>query len=988
VVLSASVVALAAAVLAPGAAASDALAPSASDLPGWHAAGSGPAVARFAIGSRLPRNLRRVRAAGSAFRVGDRRLALGVFSLRSARRARSAFAPLRKGGRRLTLADQAVLVRRGRMALVRFRLGATIGGVRFSASGGALALAGARAFAAMQVSRLRRIRSLTGYQRALDGIRPDGTVTPRVALRAFAALYGPLPGVRPPRGARGRPVSGTLAIMLVRQVWDRLGAAQRSAIERQLSGRLRSGARSAGAESAAAPADLVLTPDPASAARVAHWLGVYRARVPGLPAIPVQAFRTDKDWQAYGNTVAADAQPVDGARRWNPAAPTSCMVRVTPAGAGQAPGILDNYTLAHEAFHCVQFWLSRRWYTLAPWIIEGTADWAAETVTGESAPYRSALARPREPLFGRTYDANGFWGRVDELGGGSSLWGKAAAILGASGSPDAFGIAGADFAPFLETWASSMFRFADRPEGWYQRKPFAIPFESIPIETLPVTGSQTLVVPAYSTYHYKAVADPRRPLVRFLPFSGYLRATDRRQEFGPVQDEYYCLGRCECPPGSRASIPFNVPVRGGVLYLGFSAARAQGVAEARYEDLDRYCRPEPPSGRGSAETNGDPHITSHDGLHFGFQAAGEFLLVRSRSGDLQVQARQEPFGRDRTISVNTQVAMRIGGRRVTVSPGATDLTPVAVRVDGRGVALPAGQVLRLAGGATLSRGRYLRLVAAWPDGSTVEVSSVGMWGVAARIALAPARAGHVAGLLGNFDGVPGNDLATRSGSRLRFGLAETRGWAGDRWFYAREELAPAFQYRLYDVFGESWRVRPSESLFDYRRGQTTRTFTNRSIPTGAASIRKLYAGQRAAAERTCRAAGVTAPGPLNDCILDVALTRRSVFATSVAQLHAPPVAPSPPPAGGRPDLTIALNAGDFRVYNTGTADAAASVTEVRIGTAPAVRYSVPAIPKGASYVHKLGCVAGSRTAVADADNQVTESNESNNGAALNVGSCP
>ncbi len=72
-----------------------------------------------------------------------------------------------------------------------------------------------------------------------------------------------------------------------------------------------------------------------------------------------------------------------------------------------------------------------------------------------------------------------------------------------------------------------------------------------------------------------------------------------------------------------------------------------------------------------AGSNGDPHLTSFDGHSFNFQAGGEFTLVRLDSGDLEVQAREEPLrwpdGHENiTISVNTAVAIKAGTDRVGI----------------------------------------------------------------------------------------------------------------------------------------------------------------------------------------------------------------------------------------------------------------------------------------------------------------------------------
>jgi hypothetical protein len=71
-------------------------------------------------------------------------------------------------------------------------------------------------------------------------------------------------------------------------------------------------------------------------------------------------------------------------------------------------------------------------------------------------------------------------------------------------------------------------------------------------------------------------------------------------------------------------------------------------------------------GVGCAISNGDPHLTTFDQVRYDFQAVGEFIDVRSASGDLEVQTRQTAFEDSRTVSVITAVAAKVGATRVGV----------------------------------------------------------------------------------------------------------------------------------------------------------------------------------------------------------------------------------------------------------------------------------------------------------------------------------
>jgi hypothetical protein len=260
-----------------------------------------------------------------------------------------------------------------------------------------------------------------------------------------------------------------------------------------------------------------------------------------------------------------------------------------------------------------------------------------------------------------------------------------------------------------------------------------------------------------------------------------------------------------------------------------------------------------------------------DGLRYDFQAAGEFVLVRSPSGDLEIQARQEPWRQSKLVTLNTQLGFRLAGKRVTVEAG----TPPVVKVGGAAVApgaslaVGAGAVERAQDGETTLR---------WPDGSEAFVWSVGSYGVAIQIRLADGRRGAVRGLLGNFDGRQGNDLAGRGGQAVKY-TVDTSGFSPE----PKEEGTKAFFEALYDKVGESWRIEQRDSLLDYGPGQTTATFTDRSIPARYFDEEDLGDAARRRAEQICRERGVTDPGVLAGCILDVALTGQTEFADAAAR---------------------------------------------------------------------------------------------------------
>lgn len=861
-----------------------------TDFPGLRAAGKGAAVARGALPRRPTAALRRAATEGAAYRSSSRRLALGVFRLRSTAAARAQQVVLRRARRTVRTRTRVT-----RIAVVR--VGVLIAAVRLQGPRSDAARLGTElaAYVTQVRERLRRLEDRTAWERTLDEIRPDGSITPRTALRAFALAYGPLPGAPRPQGRAGA-VEPTLAISMVERVWSRLTAAQRAAIDRRL------GAPHDRAQRGRARAALTLTPYPEGQALADKYVEIYERLIPGSRSV-VRVFKADEEIIAAttGGATIADALMIREGGAWGVGAVQYCRVRVPPAGQRSIGTPFFELVLAHEVFHCVQQQLLGGGRPRGFWIEEGSADWAANAVFRVSRDVgggnqRAYFQTPEKVLTGRAYDAVGFWGAAEDLGGAGSLWGKLPGVFRAATAFDSFVLAGGMTLPFRETWASSAFGLPTLGAAWQLRNPFPFSTAEAPVPYASIFDDAGLGSAPYAVKLAVVGPDPDRPLVDLGVRQGAMRAGGS-SDLGPVRVDtpLLCLGRCVCPRGKESSIPPFTQVDARTLKLALTGGAEEGIASVRYLSLERFCRdrdPDEPSR--PASTNGDPHMTSWDGLFFDFQAVGEYLLARSRSGDLVIQARQEPLRTNKNVTVNTQFALRVGRTRVNVEKPDVPGTPLEVRVDGRPVALPAGTTQALSGGS-LVRDADGRVVATWQDGSEFSMRSVGRWGIAASAQLAPGRAGTVSGVLGRFDGNPGNDLADRAGRTIPYRTREL----GDGFHRVVDEFERAFFDRLYDTVGEAWRLKQSESLLTYPRGKTTRSFTDRDRPTKPVDPADLDRARRAAAEKVCRDHGVTEPGPLEDCILDVALTGDPAFAVdALAVQDAGQVAWTPLRAGG------------------------------------------------------------------------------------------
>jgi hypothetical protein len=606
------------------AAGDDSLVLTTADVPGLRAVARGTKTARAALGAKAPRGSAR----GVAFAAGSRRLSVGVFVLTSRTKATRALTRAGKGYARLAgIADAARrrTTTRGKTttATVLLRSGPALAAVRFSAPAGTGAATAVQSYAASLAARLQRVLSRTAWQRTLDGIRADGSITPALALRAFAIAYGPLPGVKRPTGRLGVPRSGTLAMQLVARVWDRLTAAQRKAIERAIGL-----PHDLSSPRIARAAKQTLTPDAGYQAIADKYAAYYAKRIATTGTIVIKVFKASEEiTNADGGKVPADAGPVNDKGEWGKGTPAFCRVRVPPTGQKVGASVFE-YVMAHEVFHCFQFQMMTAWRQRHAWLIEGSADWAA-VIASQAAEwfgaeqYRNYVKAPGKALFSRSYDATGFWGHAEQLGGIGSLWAKFPAIFDAGDDAGSYALAGGTSQPFVDTWASASFRVSAAGSAWNQVNPYAIPHTKIPFPAATITSGATLGSNPFALRQYVVAKNPAQPLVDITRLAGSLRAGTSKEDYGLVSSEWFCFGKCECPKGQASAIPKHKTVDKPLLLLGLTGGAAQGGARVTFHALDAFCGP-PKSG-----------VTVSGASNFSVDK-GTYCVIPS-PGNLQVQ---------------------------------------------------------------------------------------------------------------------------------------------------------------------------------------------------------------------------------------------------------------------------------------------------------------------------------------------------------------
>jgi hypothetical protein len=346
---------------------------------------------------------------------------------------------------------------------------------------------------------------------------------------------------------------------------------------------------------AAAFGDPGFTPNAALTAAAKHWAAVYAS--PGHLDHPlglqiVAGFTTTDIPGA-----AADAFPVDASGTYSAAGPY-CMIRVVKT----TPGSNLPEVLAHETFHCEQFDLDHDCIADGAWVIEGTAEWAAETVSPSAAyaPELDTYVQSSDfPLFQRTETAEGFWGHVqDSVPGG--LWPRVSKVLNASGPEAQFAAAGATSLSFLTTWGSSVFNLPADGPAWDIISPFKTNAKPVADTIDAATGDKVLAAPFTTSQYIVDNTDPSLTLLH-VQISGYARL-GLTQNYTDLHDAWFCTsgpGMCVCPAGTTGTPPPAQPLMlPAKLGLTADPANPQLGASGKIVavSLDEYCKSGPATG--------------------------------------------------------------------------------------------------------------------------------------------------------------------------------------------------------------------------------------------------------------------------------------------------------------------------------------------------------------------------------------------------------
>ena len=811
----------------------------------------------------------------------------------------------------------------------------------------------------------------TIWQAITAGIN-GGVVPKQTALEAFAYVYKvDIPDVTVPRGTDGgdAPTSGTGVTSWVQANWNALTPDQQAVISRYLPPATQAGTRqmtpaptAATAASARprfqldgvvnpwpiltnlapdAPTDLAMAMSEEVATDIAHignrlGLPIISIGLPGFPNIMLTI--SDKDGgDALFETNILDYPNLPG--HIGPCAITAFANawkgESVNGNGGGSPRL--HVLITHEVVHCYQntIWGSSAIAELIPsWIKEGSAMYLAADDTQVAEPTLGAvwtngyIGRDETALVDRTYDAFGYFALLAHEG--RDLWdlmAKAwqAAATGPERSNAFIGVLTGDAPDIVDNWAESYLRAGLWQDPWIMYG-FGLPDSAEvtqhPAQAQPDPGWIGSVNSRANTVLNVTSSSGE---VVTVTTDGLASVHDGGSDsYTAFQTQTFCTAdSCVCPQGTLLA---GRDMASQHLAIPFVAAFNGAVGGSKYaiisDTLDNLCKrratPQPqgspsygPCGASCTQSNGDPHLATLNKYRYDFQAAGEFTLLKSPDGSVDIQARQEPFGTGGYVSINTAIAAKVGGHRVGVYMTSSGLV---AHVDGSVVDVSSGS-RDLGGGGSISaidKGYQID----FPDGTQLWTLSVGQYGINAQIKPSAALRGNGVGPLGAI--IPGGleVPAMPDGTLLPAATSST-------------ERAKTID----GVFADAWRLTDSTTLFDYDSGKSTASYTIKPFPTNptVSTAADLSASQQAAGDAACSA--ITDQGLHDDCVFDVGATGQTGFASSytatqdfydsgvatgpTAGASTAPASPPPGLVSGAVTLTNATTLGGYAIGDNG-----------------------------------------------------------------------
>lgn len=568
--------------------------------------------------------------------------------------------------------------------------------------------------------------SQSAWQATLGHIGADGKVDTQTALQAFALAIGPLPGVTAPSGSTEHIPSGSGALRWTVGHLSELTKEQQTAVLKYVPAPSASttALNNQHLSVAAVTAAKLPTTYPADLATdQAHFQSLVDAASstisdhlhrPGLPATATINTRLSSDPTEASADAYTEAEDSSGGFS-GPAA--TCHIYFNPVARTAAAGYAA-MVVFHEVFHCFQasaFASLTDFYsttTAAPWLIEGSAEWAGDSLEGSAGGtdewWSRYLPFPNVPLFTRSYSALGFYAHMDETG--VDPWSVFDAMFRAapSGNIAAYtaGV-GSSEGRFLDTWATGFLRDSSLGGEWDTTGPEISNDHYAPTtHAIGNSGTAGGSVGALANDIGKVNITAEVVNIEASDHAQLHAASGGFSSTSPSGD--YCVksGGCECPEGSEgASVP-TTQLDAGMYYLAVSGGQGGGQWSVSGSSLDDFCHRDPVE----RCVQGRWHQTSPlwvSGTGHVFQDTGPFNAIytftrNSVTEDFDPSVEIHNNAGDVSLKANGSATARVRAAHGNMHFSAADFsgTSVSETIDGQTITVNATDIL----GAILGEG--------------------------------------------------------------------------------------------------------------------------------------------------------------------------------------------------------------------------------------------------------------------------------------------
>jgi len=257
---------------------------------------------------------------------------------------------------------------------------------------------------------------------------------------------------------------------------------------------------------------------------------------------------------------------------------------------------------------------------------------------------------------------------------------------------------------------------------------------------------------------------------------------------------------------------------------------------------------------GGGSVAGEPHVVTWDGLWYDFQAIGDFVLA-TNGNDVMVQSRMVPWLHDTRFTINMAAAMKVGTHKVAFYADRSDHlwvddAPLAM---GCAATEACNTTHDLSGGGQI---RHLKAIS-WDDAYQVilpnrrgELLVSVNQGEGLHVFFNRWITSDVSGLLGTRNANIDDDIRLRTGVTLP---------------------QPPDVNTFYNVFAESWRVQPGESLLDSTSSAPVASTPSSDAAGRVMTLADLRNDEVVFGQKACAGRGIVNPILAEGCAFDVGM---------------------------------------------------------------------------------------------------------------------